>query len=239
MAAVVFTVDAETHHWAGPPSATRRSPEWRCRELRCPDPVRDQSTRTRQDAVDEVRRLDRATTASAASSSTRTSRRSSRTTEAFYPIYEAIAGGRACRRSSTPATRGSAPASRAAAESGSSTRTRCTSTTSPSTSRSLKIVLAHPSFPWQDEAISVALHKRAGLHRPLRLVAEVLPAAARPLREHPAARSRALRLGLSDDHARPLARRISSEADFKDEVRPLILKDNAVELLGLRGPDAG
>jgi predicted TIM-barrel fold metal-dependent hydrolase len=24
----------------------------------------------------------------------------------------------------------------------------------------LKIVLAHPSFPWQDEAISVALHKR-------------------------------------------------------------------------------
>ena len=26
----------------------------------------------------------------------------------------------------------------------------------------LKIVLAHPSFPWQDEAISVTLHKQQG-----------------------------------------------------------------------------
>ena len=54
----------------------------------------------------------------------------------------------------------------------------------------LKIVLAHPSFPWQDEAISVCLHKAERLDRPLRLVAEVLPAAARPVREHAAAARR-------------------------------------------------
>ena len=48
----------------------------------------------------------------------------------------------------------------------------------------LPIVLAHPSFPWQDEAISVALHKQQVWIDPLRLVAEVLPGEPRPLREH-------------------------------------------------------
>ena len=48
----------------------------------------------------------------------------------------------------------------------------------------------------------------AGLHRPVRLVAQVLPAAARPLREHAAAGSRSVRLRLPDDHARPLALRL-------------------------------
>ena len=46
----------------------------------------------------------------------------------------------------------------------------------------------------------------AGLHRPLRLVAEVLPAPARPVREHASARPRSLRLRLPADHAGPLAR---------------------------------
>ena len=55
----------------------------------------------------------------------------------------------------------------------------------------LTIMLAHPSFPWQDEAISVALAQAAGLHRPVGLVAEVLPGAARALRQH-AARDKVL-----------------------------------------------
>ena len=46
----------------------------------------------------------------------------------------------------------------------------------------------------------------AGLHRPVGLVAEVLPAAARPAREHAAARPRALRHRLPVHHARALAR---------------------------------
>ena len=54
----------------------------------------------------------------------------------------------------------------------------------------LQIVLAHPSFPWQDEALSVAPAQAGGVHRPVRLVAEVLPAAARPVREHAAAATR-------------------------------------------------
>ena len=54
----------------------------------------------------------------------------------------------------------------------------------------MQIVMAHPSVPWQDEALSVAVHKPQRLDRPLRLVAEVLPAAARALRQQPAARRR-------------------------------------------------
>ena len=72
----------------------------------------------------------------------------------------------------------------------------------------LKIVLAHPSFPWQDEAIAIARAQAAGLHRPLGLVAEVLPAATRPPRQHAAARARAVRHRLPVHHARPLAGRL-------------------------------
>ena len=43
------------------------------------------------------------------------------------------------------------------------------------------------------------------LHRPLRLVAEVLPGDPRPLHEHAAQGQDAVRLGLPADHARPLA----------------------------------
>jgi predicted TIM-barrel fold metal-dependent hydrolase len=77
--------------------------------------------------------------------------------KAFSPFYEVIAEA-GLPRSSIPAIRGSDPVFRAAAASASSTPTRCTSTISPSTPE-LTIVLAHPSFPWQDEALSVALHK--------------------------------------------------------------------------------
>ena len=78
----------------------------------------------------------------------------------------------------------------AAAASGCSTPTRCCSTTSRPTSRTCTIILAHPSFPWQDEALAVATHKAERLHRPVRLVAEVLPAAARAVRQHAAQATR-------------------------------------------------
>ena len=76
----------------------------------------------------------------------------------------------------------------------------------------LQIVLAHPSFPWQDEAISICLHKAERLDRPLRLVAEVLPAAARPVREHAAQDEGAVRLGLPADHPGPVAGRLRGGA---------------------------
>ena len=96
----------------------------------------------------------------------------------------------------------------------------------------LQIVLAHPSFPWQDEAISVCLHKQnvwidlsgwSPKYFPPQLVqyantqlkTKVLFGSDFPL--------------ITPD--RWLAD--FAEAPFKDEVRPLILKDNAAGLLGL------
>ena len=97
----------------------------------------------------------------------------------------------------------------------------------------LPIVLAHPSFPWQDEALSIAMHKPEVYIDLSRLVAEVLPAPAGPLREHAAEAAGAVRLGLPDDHAGPLAARLRA-LDIDDEVRPLVLKENAARLLDLR-----
>jgi predicted TIM-barrel fold metal-dependent hydrolase len=96
----------------------------------------------------------------------------------------------------------------------------------------LQIVLAHPSFPWQDEAISVCLHKSnvwidlsgwSPKYFPPQLVQygntqlsrKVLFGSDYPL--------------ITPD--RWLAD--FEQAPFKDEVRPLILKENAARLLGL------
>ena len=57
----------------------------------------------------------------------------------------------------------------------------------------MPIVLAHPSWPWQDEALSVCLH-------------EILPAATDSVREHAAEEEGVVRHGLPADHAGPLAR---------------------------------
>ena len=102
----------------------------------------------------------------------------------------------------------------------------------------LQIVLAHPSFPWQDEAISVCLHKQnvwidlsgwSPKYFPPQLVqyantqlkTKVLFGSDFPL--------------ITPD--RWLAD--FEHAPFKDEVRPLILKENAVRLLRLDGEGAG
>ena len=71
-----------------------------------------------------------------------------------------------------------------------------------------------------------------GLHRSVRLVAEVLLADAGPVREH-AAQDKVL---FGSDY--PLITPDRWLADFakiaiRDEVRPLILKENAVKLFGL------
>ena len=96
----------------------------------------------------------------------------------------------------------------------------------------LQIVLAHPSFPWQDEAISVCLHKDnvwidlsgwSPKYFPPQLVqyantqlkTKVLFGSDFPL--------------ITPD--RWLAD--FEQAAFKDDVRPLVLKENAVRLLGL------
>jgi predicted TIM-barrel fold metal-dependent hydrolase len=96
----------------------------------------------------------------------------------------------------------------------------------------LQIVLAHPSFPWQDEAISICLHKAnvwidlsgwSPKYFPPQLVqyantqlkTKVLFGSDFPL--------------ITPD--RWLAD--FEQAAFKDDVRPLVLKENAARLLGL------
>jgi uncharacterized protein len=96
----------------------------------------------------------------------------------------------------------------------------------------LTIVLAHPSVPWQDEAISIATHK-ANVYidlsgwSPKYFPPQLVRAANSLLR-------RKVLFGSDypvitperwlDDFAR---------LEIKPEVRPLILKDNAVRMLGL------
>jgi predicted TIM-barrel fold metal-dependent hydrolase len=96
----------------------------------------------------------------------------------------------------------------------------------------MPIVLAHPSFPWQEEAISVAMHK-AQVHIDLsgwspKLFPPVLVQYANTvLRE---------KVLFGSDY--PVITPDRWLADFerlpiRDEVRPLILKENAARLLGL------
>ncbi len=56
----------------------------------------------------------------------------------------------------------------------------------------LQIIMAHPSVPWQDEALSVATHKSQHLDRPVGLEPEVLPGRARALRRTRYLKSRVL-----------------------------------------------
>jgi predicted TIM-barrel fold metal-dependent hydrolase len=97
----------------------------------------------------------------------------------------------------------------------------------------LKIVLAHPSFPWQDEAISVALHKEQVYidlsgWSPKYFPPQLVRYANTQLRD---------RVLFGSDY--PMITpdrwlRDFEQADFRDEVRPLILKENAARLLGLK-----
>src|SRR5919202_7111102 len=96
----------------------------------------------------------------------------------------------------------------------------------------LKIVLAHPSFPWQDEAISIALHKEQVYidlsgWSPKYFPEQLVRYANTLLRE---------RVLFGSDYPMITPERWLGDfeqADFRDEVRPLILKENAIKLLGL------
>jgi predicted TIM-barrel fold metal-dependent hydrolase len=96
----------------------------------------------------------------------------------------------------------------------------------------LQVVLAHPSFPWQDEAISVCLHKEnvwidlsgwSPKYFPPQLV------------QYANTQLRTKVLFGSDFPLITPDRWLADFADaaFKDEVRSLILKENAARLLGL------
>jgi uncharacterized protein len=98
---------------------------------------------------------------------------------------------------------------------------------------SLKIILAHPSFPWQEEALAVATHK-PNVHIDLsgwspKYFPEILVRYINTL-----LREKVL---FGSDY--PLITPDRWLADFerlaiRDEVRPLVLRENAARLLGLR-----
>ncbi|MEO5922964.1 MAG: amidohydrolase family protein [Bryobacteraceae bacterium] len=95
----------------------------------------------------------------------------------------------------------------------------------------MPIIMAHPSFPWQDEAISVCLHKRQ-VYIDLsgwspKYFSATLIQYANTLLKH--------KMLFGSDY--PLIAPDRWLADFekiniKDEVRPLILKENAARLFG-------
>ena len=98
----------------------------------------------------------------------------------------------------------------------------------------MPIILAHPSFPWQDEAISVCLHKPQ-VYIDLsgwspKYFSPTLIQYANTLLKH--------KVLFGSDY--PLITPDRWLADFKnipirDEIRPLILKENAVRFFGLKG----
>ncbi|MCF3142216.1 amidohydrolase family protein [Streptomyces platensis] len=100
----------------------------------------------------------------------------------------------------------------------------------------MKIILAHPSFPWQDEALAVATHK-PGVHIDLsgwspKYFPKQLVHYANSLLQD--------KVLFGSDY--PVLTPDRWLADFaelplKDEVRPKILKDNAARLLGLADQD--
>jgi predicted TIM-barrel fold metal-dependent hydrolase len=96
----------------------------------------------------------------------------------------------------------------------------------------MQIVVAHPSWPWQDEALSLAMHKPnvwidLSGWSPKYFPPQLVQYANTLLKD---------RMLFGSDF--PLIQpdrwmKDFAEAGFKPEVHPLILKDNAVRLLGL------
>jgi predicted TIM-barrel fold metal-dependent hydrolase len=98
----------------------------------------------------------------------------------------------------------------------------------------MKIVLAHPSFPWTEEGLAVAQHK-PNVHFDMsgwspRYFPEIFIRYANSLLK------RKMLFG-SDWPAITPDRWLADfrDAPFKEEVRPMILKENAMRLLGVAG----
>ena len=79
----------------------------------------------------------------------------------------------------------------------------------------MPIIMAHPSFPWQDEALAVALHKPQVYIDLSGWSPKYFPPTARPVRQHVAQEQSAVRLGSPDDHHRSLAGRFRA-AGFRE-----------------------
>ena len=96
----------------------------------------------------------------------------------------------------------------------------------------MQIVIAHPSWPWQDEALSLAMHKPntwidLSGWSPKYFPPQLVQYANTMLKD---------RILFGSDY--PLITpdrwmKDFAEVGFKDGVRPLILKENAKRLLGL------
>ena len=96
----------------------------------------------------------------------------------------------------------------------------------------LKIILAHPSFPWQEEALAVATHK-PNVYIDLsgwspKYFPEILVRYTNTLLRHKMLFGSDYPLITPDRWLRDFA-----ELPIRDEVRPLVLKENAARLLGL------
>ena len=97
----------------------------------------------------------------------------------------------------------------------------------------LQIIMAHPSVPWQDEALSVATHKHNTWIDLSGLEPEVLPAECWSAHANSFLKDRVL---FGSDF--PLLTpdrwlRDAEQTSLKPEVMPGIMKDNAARLLGL------
>ena len=98
----------------------------------------------------------------------------------------------------------------------------------------MPIILAHPSFPWQDEAISICLHKPT-VYIDLsgwspKYFSPTLVQYANTLLKH--------KVLFGSDYPFITPDRWLADLEktaIREEVRPLILKENAVRLLGLAG----
>ena len=96
----------------------------------------------------------------------------------------------------------------------------------------MQIIIAHPSWPWQDEALSVAMHKPnvwidLSGWSPKYFPPQLVQYANTLLKD---------RVLFASDYPLITPDRWMKDfdhSDFRDEVKPLILKDNAVRLLGL------
>jgi predicted TIM-barrel fold metal-dependent hydrolase len=98
----------------------------------------------------------------------------------------------------------------------------------------LKIILAHPSFPWQEEALAVATHK-PNVYIDLsgwspKYFPEILVRYTNTLLRHKVLFGSDYPLLTPDRWLRDFG-----ELPIRDEVRPLVLRDNAAKLLGLSG----
>ncbi len=96
----------------------------------------------------------------------------------------------------------------------------------------MPIIMAHPSFPWQDEALSIALHKPQVYIDLSGWLPKYFP--PQLVQYSNTLLKRKVLFGSDYPMITP-ERWLASfaESPFRDDVRPLILKENAVQLFGL------